>query len=160
VSWISWYDSKPIEMNYRALGGSGHSYQVDRARFDVLLLKHARENGSRVFSGAQVDRVDFNRQNFACGVTAKLSESRFSIKSRVVVDASGSHTLLGRQLQLLRRNPELQQFSVHSWFTGVAPGKGEIADFTQIYLLPIERGWAWQIPINEEITSIGVVTDR
>ena len=160
VSWISWYDSEPIEISYEALGGCGHSYQVDRARFDDLLLMHAREGGSRVFSGAQVDRVDFNRHGFACGVTAKLSESRFSIKSRVVVDASGGQTLLGRQLQLRRRNPEFQQFSVHSWFTGVGSGNGRMADYTHIFLLPINRGWAWQIPINEEVTSVGVVTDR
>ena len=68
--------------------------------------------------------------------------------------------MLGRQLQLRRHDPEFQQFSVHSWFTDVASDKGRKAGFTHIFLLPINRGWAWQIPINEVVTSVGVVTDR
>jgi flavin-dependent dehydrogenase len=26
--------------------------------------------------------------------------------------------------------------------------------------LTVERGWVWQIPINDEITSVGVVTEK
>jgi NitT/TauT family transport system ATP-binding protein len=158
MAWTTWYARDQIELEFSEFGGTDDAYQVDRGRFDDLLLKHALERGSRVFSGAQVERVDFDRRGFANGITARLGVSRFSIRSRLVVDATGQHALLGRQLKLLR--PGRQQFAVHSWFKNVERGPRRAANFTHIHLLPIARSWAWQIPINDEITSVGVLTDR
>jgi ABC-type nitrate/sulfonate/bicarbonate transport system ATPase subunit/flavin-dependent dehydrogenase len=160
IAWTSWNETQPVDISFRELEGLDHAYHVDRARFDELLLKHARENGSRVFSGGEVERIDFNRHGFATGITAKLGESRFTLRSRLVVDASGRHGILGRQLKQLKRNLSFPQFAVHSWFTNVDRGKPETADFTHLHLLPIRRGWVWQVPISETVTSIGVVTDR
>ncbi|MEW6734450.1 MAG: ATP-binding cassette domain-containing protein [Acidobacteriota bacterium] len=160
ITWTSWQDQEEIDIEFSDLGEMGHTYQVDRARFDDLLLKHAREQGSRVFSGAQVERIDFNRQGFANGITAVLGESRFPLKSRMVVDASGRQTILGRQLKLLKPYAGFPEVAVHSWFTGVTRGRKQTADFTHIHLLPIPESWAWQIPINNEVTSIGLITQR
>jgi NitT/TauT family transport system ATP-binding protein len=160
VSWTSWYEREPIDMEFRELGGIGHAFQVDRAKFDDLLLRHARELGARVFSGGHVERVNFNRQGFATGITAKLGESRFALKSRMVIDASGRQGVLGHQLKLLQPDPDFAQFAVHSWFKNVDRGLKKTTDFTHIHLLPTPRSWAWQIPINDEVTSVGIVTDR
>jgi len=160
VSWTIWDDQEQIDLDYRGLGYPEHSYHVDRAKFDDLLLRHARENGTRVFSGANVNRIDFNRHGFAVGITAKVGESRFTLKSRLVVDASGRQSVLGRQLKILKTNPEFPQYSVHSWFKGVERGEKGTANHTFIHLLPTPRSWAWQISIDDEITSIGLVTDR
>jgi ABC-type nitrate/sulfonate/bicarbonate transport system ATPase subunit/flavin-dependent dehydrogenase len=159
VSWTSCHDEEQIDIEFRHLGESRYSYQVERAKFDDLLLRHAREGGSRVFSGALVERVSFSRQGFANGVTTKVGESRFPLKCRLVVDASGGQAVLGRQLRLLKPDHDLPQFAVHSWFTNVGRGSAATADFTHIHVLPIQRGWIWQIPIDDEITSVGVVTD-
>src|SRR5256885_10312875 len=131
VSWTTWYGQEPVDLDYQGLGDEDHSYQMDRARFDDLLLRHARENGSRVFSGSRVDRVDFNRQGFACGITAKVGESRFTLRSRLVVDASGRNGLIGRQLRFLKPDPDFPQFAVHSWFKNVERGKPSTEDYTQ-----------------------------
>jgi NitT/TauT family transport system ATP-binding protein len=160
VSWTLCDERKQIDMEFRDLEESGHAYQVDRSRFDELLLKHARNHGSRVLSGAHVDRIDFNRQGFASGVSAKVGESRFTLNGRLVVDASGRQGILGRQLRLIQQDPDLPKFSVHSWFANVDRGKHSTANFTHIHLLPDRQGWVWQIPINEEVTSLGVVSDR
>jgi FADH2 O2-dependent halogenase len=60
----------------------------------------------------------------------------------------------------MKPDHEFRQFAVHSWFSNVTRGRGEVANFMHVHLLPMRRGWAWQIPINEEVTSVGVVTDR
>jgi FADH2 O2-dependent halogenase len=39
-------------------------------------------------------------------------------------------------------------------------GAEKTADDIHIYFLPIERGWVWQIPITDEITSLGVVVEK
>jgi NitT/TauT family transport system ATP-binding protein len=156
VTWTAWDDQQQLDVTFRGLGEIDYAYQVDRAKFDDLLLKHARAQGTRVFSGGLVNRIDFNRHGFASGATAKVGESRFSLGSRIVVDASGREALLGHQLKLYR--PGVRQLSVHSWFSNVHREGGGNANFTHIHLLPIPRGWVWQIPINDSVTSVGLVT--
>ncbi len=160
VSWSTWFDDREIDLSFADFGCHNHAYHVDRAKFDDLLLQHARNLGSRVLTGVQVERVDFDRKGAACGVTAKVGSAQVALKARLVVDASGRKTLLGRQLDLLQPDPEFRQFAVHAWFGNVNRGKAETADNLYIHLLPLGRGWVWQIPINADVTSIGVVTDR
>jgi NitT/TauT family transport system ATP-binding protein len=160
LSWNTWFDREQIDISYDELADEGYAYQVDRAKFDERLLRFARENGSRVFSGAQVERVNLSRAGFANGVTVKVGESRFILQSRLVVDASGRGNLLGGQFDLRRTSSDLPQFAIHSWFTNVDRGPLAIGDFTHIHLLPVPRGWAWQIPITDEITSVGIVSSR
>jgi len=160
VGWSAWFDDAEVNLDFDDLGEMNHAYHVNRAKFDDLLLQHARTNGSKVVTGAQVENIEFNRQGAANGITAKVGESKISLRARVIVDATGRQAMLGRQLNLMKTDPEFRQFAVHSWFTGVDRGKKEAADFTHVHLLPIRRGWAWQIPITDEVTSIGVVTDR
>lgn len=157
VAWSNWLDPDEIELDFHDLPAPNHAYHVDRAKFDDLLLQHALEHGSRVLTGVQVERVDFNRQGVASGVTAKVGASRLTLKARLIVDATGRQGLLGRQLHRCKPDPDFQQFALHSWFAGVDAGK---MDFTHLHLLPIHRGWAWVIPIDDKITSVGVVTDR
>ena len=125
VSWSSWQDGGHIDLPYGGLGGHGHSYHVNRAAFDDLLLRHAREYGARVFSGGQVERVNFDRRGYATGVTARLGESRFTLRARMVVDASGGQGVVGRQLELSGHGaPYPPLFSVYSWFANVGRGEG------------------------------------
>jgi FADH2 O2-dependent halogenase len=78
----------------------------------------------------------------------------------MVVDASGRNTLLGRQLGIKKKDPIFNQYAVHAWFENVARGNPDTEEFIHIYFLPVERGWVWQIPINDRITSIGVVAEK
>jgi FADH2 O2-dependent halogenase len=137
-----------------------HTYHVDRGQFDLLLLKHAQSLGSDVHQGVQVKRVNFV-DGRAVGVRAKFAGQEIDIPSRVVVDASGRQTLLGRQLNLKQNDPIFNQYAVHAWFENVERGEDpKTADYIHIYFLPVKRGWAWQIPITDRITSVGVVAER
>jgi FADH2 O2-dependent halogenase len=78
----------------------------------------------------------------------------------MVVDATGRHTLLGKQLRVKKNDPIFDQFAVHAWFKNVDKSKAKSAGYIHIYFLPVERGWAWQIPIDEEITSMGIVAEK
>jgi FADH2 O2-dependent halogenase len=78
----------------------------------------------------------------------------------MVVDASGRHTVLGKQLRVKKNDPIFDQFAVHAWFENVDKGKKESSEYIHIYFLPVQRGWAWQIPITHEVTSMGVVAEK
>jgi 1H-pyrrole-2-carbonyl-[peptidyl-carrier protein] chlorinase len=137
-----------------------HTYHVDRGKFDLLLLKHAQSLGSEVHQGVQVKKVNFVDDR-AVGVRAKFAGQEIDIPAKIVVDASGRQTLLGRQLNLKQNDKIFNQYAVHAWFENVERGDNpKTADYIHIYFLPVKRGWAWQIPITDRITSVGVVAER
>jgi FADH2 O2-dependent halogenase len=137
-----------------------HTYHVDRGKFDLLLLKHAQSLGSEIHQGVQVKKVNFVDDR-AVGVRAKFAGQEIDIPAKIVVDASGRQTLLGRQLNLKQNDKIFNQYAVHAWFENVERGEDpKTADYIHIYFLPVKRGWAWQIPITDKITSVGVVAER
>ena len=136
-----------------------YTYHVNRSRFDLLLLKHAESLGSKVYQGVHVTKVLFEGER-ATGVRARIAGEEVDIPAKIVVDASGRDTLLGRQLRLKKKDPIFNQYAVHAWFKNVDRGQDEAAEYIHIYFLPVERGWVWQIPITDEITSVGVVAEK
>jgi len=137
-----------------------HTYHVDRSKFDMLLLKHAENLGCHIVQGANVREVLFDEAGAATGVEADIAGQSVTFPAKIVVDAAGRVTKIGRQLGLRRDHPVFDQFALHAWFLDVDRGKRATEDYTHIYFLPELRGWAWQAPINPEITSIGLVADR
>jgi 1H-pyrrole-2-carbonyl-[peptidyl-carrier protein] chlorinase len=89
-----------------------------------------------------------------------LGGKEMDLHSKIVVDASGRNTLLGNQLKIKKKDPIFNQYAVHAWFKNVDRGIPPKDDFIHIYFLTVDRGWVWQIPINEEITSVGVVAEK
>lgn len=137
-----------------------HTYHVDRSKFDLLLLKHAQGLGSDVIQGVSVNEVLFDENDFARGVRISISGHDMELPARFVVDASGRNTLLGGQRGLREKDPIFRQFAVHAWFENLDRGTGETAEYIHIYFIPVERGWVWQIPITDAVTSVGVVAER
>jgi len=78
----------------------------------------------------------------------------------MVVDATGRHTLLGKQLKIKKNDPIFDQFAVHAWYENVDKSQTDSSEYIHIYFLPVERGWAWQIPITHEVTSMGIVAEK
>jgi FADH2 O2-dependent halogenase len=87
-----------------------------------------------------------------------------SLKAHLVVDASGRNTLLGNRLKLKVKDPVFDQYAIHTWFDGLNRGalasNKSFSDYIHIHFLPISNTWVWQIPITENTTSIGVVTQK
>jgi len=136
-----------------------YTYHVDRSKFDLLLLKHAESLGSKIYQGLHVKEVVFENER-ATGVRLNIDGQEVEMNAKVVVDATGRDTLLGRQLNLKKKDPIFNQYAIHAWFENLDRGSGPAADYIHIYFLNVERGWVWQIPITEEITSVGVVAEK
>ena len=137
-----------------------YSYHVDRSKFDLLLLKNAERLGSQVIQGVAVKQVLFEGDQ-AVGVKVSMGTTDVNLYAKMIVDASGRGTLLGRQLKSKKNDPIFNQYAVGAWFENVHRGDVEgTLDYVHIYFLPVERGWAWQIPISETITSVGIVVER
>jgi 1H-pyrrole-2-carbonyl-[peptidyl-carrier protein] chlorinase len=137
-----------------------YTYHVDRKKFDLLLLKHAESMGTKVYQGISATKVLFDDKNFARGITIRVANQEIDVPARMVVDASGRSTVLGKQLKVKRNDPIFDQFAVHAWFENVDKGTMASSEYIHIFFLPVQRGWAWQIPITHEITSMGIVAEK
>ena len=137
-----------------------HTYHVDRGRFDMLLMKHAEAKGAKIVQGVGVDEVLFDANSRAHGVSVSVGGARLDLESRIVVDAAGRTTRIGRQLELRRNHPVLDQFALHAWCVDVDRGPPDTERYTHIYFLPELRGWAWQAPVADAYTSVGIVAAR
>jgi FADH2 O2-dependent halogenase len=138
-----------------------YTYHVERSRFDQLLLEHARSLGCDVRENVAVRKVLFDDDGAATGVRVSVDGELSDITAKMVVDCSGRNTILGTQLGLRYKDPIFNQFAVAGWFENVHRSDNpEMVDYIHIYFLPVERGWAWQIPISDTVTSIGVVAER
>lgn len=140
-----------------------YTFHVDRGKFDLLLLQHAQRKGAKVYEGVQVQQVDLNEPETAL-IKFRLGQQEISSRVRMIVDASGRRTLLGKQLKLHVQDSIFDQYALHSWFEGYdrsALTRQEQQDnYIFIHFLPLINTWMWQIPINEHVTSIGVVTQK
>ena len=141
-----------------------YTFHVDRGRFDNMLLQHAAELGANVCEGVRVTRVDFSEPLVKVFFTIGRSQKELCVTSRMVVDASGRHTVLGSQLGVKTRDEVFDQYAVHTWFDGYKRTTTEktdmLGDYIFVHFLPISNSWVWQIPITETITSIGIVTQK
>jgi 1H-pyrrole-2-carbonyl-[peptidyl-carrier protein] chlorinase len=140
-----------------------YTYHVDRGAFDQLLLEHAEQSGARVRFGATVTDVDFSDPDVAV-IRYAQAQAAETIIARMVVDASGRRTFLGHQLGLRVRDRFFDQYALHTWFGGydrsvMATGPQQ-DNYIFIHFLPISNTWVWQIPITDDITSVGVVTQK
>jgi len=136
-----------------------YTYHVDRAKFDTLFLQHAQKLGASVIHGVNVSSVDFGSETEPATIHFKMGTQEMTTRVRMVVDCSGRHTLLGRQLDLRVSDDVFDQFALHSWFDGYDRGPDR-ADYIWVHFLPVSNSWIWQIPITDTITSLGVVTQK
>jgi len=133
----------------------GHSYHVRRADFDKLLLDNSRRLGATVLEGMRVTEVELAVEGRA-SVTAigpDQSPSRWS--PRFVVDASGRDNMLSRHFGFKRVDKRNNTAAVFGHFRGVPRPPGEAAGMITVHLLP--QGWAWMIPLPDDVTSVGLV---
>ena len=131
------------------------TYQVCRETFDQLLLDAAREAGVEVREGQRVAAVDFD----ADGARVRCPGSTGGERVRAVVDASGRAGLLARQLALREDEPRLANVALYGHFSGVPRPDGRSAGDIRI-VARRDAGWFWLIPIDAELTSVGVVVPR
>jgi flavin-dependent dehydrogenase len=143
-------------------GASPASYQVDRAKFDHLLLGHARSLGVEVHEGAEVRAVE----RLAGGghrVRWKEDGDR-EATCAFIVDATGGARLLSRLWGIKQiAFDDMNNFAVYGYWKGsqvarfAGPPIHEHERWTWITSCP--DGWVWHIPTFPDLVSVGVVTD-
>jgi flavin-dependent dehydrogenase len=129
-----------------------YSFQVERSRFDEILLGHARRSGAQVRDGTAVRDVALDS-----GDPVVVSDAG-TARAKYVIDATGQSSILGRRLGQRQFDESLRNVAIWRYFRGCArlpaPRSGDIA------VVRHGDGWWWYIPLEAEeggLTSLGVV---
>jgi flavin-dependent dehydrogenase len=133
------------------------AYQVKRAEFDDLLLKHSAASGAEIQEETSVEDVLFEGGR-AVGVRARGANGREEeIRARAVVDASGQGALLSKRLGTRRFDSKLKRAALFAHYEGIRwPADARSGDI----LLPVAAGvWYWVIPFSDGTMSVGAVYD-
>jgi flavin-dependent dehydrogenase len=142
------WDNKPHECS--------QTWQVVRSEFDHMLLDNAREHGVDAYDGVHVVEVLFDGER-ATGVAIKQDGQRREIRARVVVDASGQAALLMNRMKLRLWDPVLNKGAIWTYWEGAYRDTGRDEGATMVIQTPGKEGWFWNIPLHDNIVSLGVV---
>ncbi len=131
------------------------AFQVERSKFDKILLDHARECGADIREETSVeDIVLTNRPKLTI---KESSGSVEEVEAEYLLDCSGRHSILGTRLDLKREYAGLQKFAVYAHYEGARQPSG--VDGTLTRMVRGQDHWFWIIPLSREKISVGVVMD-
>ncbi|WSQ74413.1 tryptophan 7-halogenase [Streptomyces xinghaiensis] len=140
----------------RMAGPTSHAYQVERMKFDDILLKNSRRLGVDVREECAVTEVIEDGERVRGVAYRDSTGARHTVSARYVVDASGNKSRIHRRAGGERTCSEFfRNIAIFGYFEGgkrlPAPKRGNI------FCAAFDEGWFWYIPLSETLTSVGAV---
>jgi flavin-dependent dehydrogenase len=128
--------------------------QVERAKYDDILLRHAAGLGCEVRQGTAVRKVEHDGDRIT-GLT--LSDGT-SVTGTYYADASGNAAVLRRALGVKVDVPTaLMNIAVWDYWENAEWADTIGVGGTRIQIVSVGYGWVWFIPLGPTRTSIGLV---
>jgi flavin-dependent dehydrogenase len=139
------------------------TWQVRRSDFDKMMLEEAIKRGAKVVYGQATDPI-VDEDGTVRGVHVRLNDGgMMRIDSEVLVDASGQMTFLATKGVT---GPKYlgnydRQIAIFSQIENGIRDNGEARDEQNgntFIFYKQKYHWAWWIPLDDKVTSVGVVT--
>ncbi len=139
---------------------SAVTWQVTRSVFDKMLIEHASEQGAVVNQGVAVQQVIFDGDR-AVGCKVKMQDGSLEkFYAKVIVDATGQTAMLSNKFGWRVRDPKLKKAVLYSYFKGAHREPDLNGGATLVLRTETgSNGWFWYIPLEDDITSVGIVAD-
>ena len=137
-------------------GETSFAYQVERSKFDKILLDHARRKGVDVREEHAVTAV-LSGEDRVLGVAYQDAAGRSGeIHAKYLVDASGNKSRIYQEVGATRRYSEFfRSLALFGYFENgkrmAEPNSGNIL------CAAFDSGWFWYIPLSPTLTSVGAV---
>lgn len=130
------------------------AFQVDRAKYDKILLDHAAEMGAEVRQGVKVAEVLHEGGR----VTGLRLESGEIITARWYLDGSGTVGMFRRAMDIPTEAPkELRNVAFWDYWENAEWAVKIGVGGTRIQVRSLPHGWLWFIPMGPTRTSLGFV---
>ncbi|WJK42600.1 tryptophan 7-halogenase [Solwaraspora sp. WMMA2056] len=135
--------------------GAATAYQVERMKFDQILLDNARRRGVEVREECGVhDVVEADGRVVGVRYTDDAG-AEHEVRAVHVVDASGHTSRLRNRVGTRHYSEFFRNLALFGYFTGgkrlPPPNEGNIL------AAAFDAGWFWYIPLGPDLTSVGAV---
>jgi len=139
----------------RFQGPTSYAYQVERIKFDAILLNNARRKGVEVLEKHRAEDVIVDGGRVSGVKVVDNAGNTKIIRSRYVIDASGHTSTISRHAGQRIFSNFFRNIAVFAYFKNgkrlPAPSSGNI------FCAAFDKGWFWYIPLSETLTSVGAV---
>ncbi|MGY0057920.1 tryptophan 7-halogenase [Streptomyces sp. LZ34] len=140
-------------------GPTSYAYQVERMKFDKILLDNARRVGVEVREECAVHDIVKDGGRVTGLRYTDADGSAHEVSATIVADASGNRSAIHKHAGGKRVYSEFfQNVALFGYFEGgkrlPAPRSGNILSAA------FDDGWFWYIPLTEKLTSVGAVVAR
>lgn len=130
------------------------AFQVERAVYDTILLRHAESVGTEVREETQVREILSEGDR----VTGLKLDDGTTLRARWYVDATGHVGLLRRALGIESDAPEeLRNIAFWDYYDDIEWAIEIGTGGTRIQVRSLPYGWIWFIPIGPTRASVGIV---
>jgi FAD-dependent halogenase len=138
-------------------GPTSIAYQVERMKFDQILLDNAKQKGVDVRERCKVTVPLIENERVIGLQFIDDTNETTSYTAKYVVDASGHQSPLARYAGERIYSKFFQNIALFGYYKGGArlpePNQGNI------FCVAFDYGWFWFIPLSAELTSVGAVID-
>ncbi|MFI8520815.1 NAD(P)/FAD-dependent oxidoreductase [Streptomyces sp. NPDC085481] len=144
-----------------SLQGEGRfdrAFQVERARFDAMLVEEAEKAGAEVHLGTPVKDLLLDGERIT-GVTYEKDGEEHRIDASYVIDASGRAGRIANRFGLRKTLEKLRMVGVFRHYTGLDE-RHNLGNEGDIQVGAHDDGWVWAIPISKDVISVGTVMPR
>jgi FAD-dependent halogenase len=140
-------------------GETSYAYQVERSRFDQILLDHAGHSGVDVREEHTVNDVIEDGGRVRGVSYTDATGNTGTIRAKYVVDASGNFSRFYKRAGATRQYSEFfRSLALFGYFEGgkrlSEPNSGNVLSCA------FDSGWFWYIPLTPTLTSVGAVVRR
>lgn len=137
---------------------NGYAYQVERSKFDNLLLRNAVNNGVDVRENHSVKDVLFDGGR-ACGVEFEDADgNRREATAKYIIDASGNQSQVYKKVGERVYSKFFQNVALFGYYEN--GGRFPPPRNGNIFCAAFNEGWFWYIPLSDTLTSVGAVVSK
>lgn len=141
---------------------SAMTWHVERAELDCLLFDTAAKHGADCRDMTRV--LDFRLKEPGeeyHEVTLQLHDGqRRTVRTKVLVDASGQQSMIANRLGLKHVDPRLKKAAIWGYFSDAERQPPEEPEVTCILHTEDKQAWFWYIPLSDGRVSVGAVGDN
>jgi flavin-dependent dehydrogenase len=130
-------------------------YQVERAKFDLMMADNAVSHGVELHQEETVKGVEIDDDR------VRVNTDKQDYFSRYFIDASGRNAFMGRKIGSVERYTNLGRYSLYTHFRNVtSEAARKMYENGYIKILMLDIGWFWVIPLVGNRMSVGIVVQN
>jgi halogenation protein CepH len=138
--------------------GGGFAFQVERAKFDDMLLRNAEKKGVAVREETKVDSLIIEGERVAGVRYSDAAGKQHEARARFVADASGNTGKFYTHVGTREYSKFFQNIALFAYYEN--GGRLPEPNSGNILCAAFSEGWFWYIPLSSTLTSVGAVVAK